>query len=95
MPRIVMYEEGFISDLERIKEFLNDIEVGLHTKFALIFIKKLLVIKNNPKAFTPFGENRIYFLQFGASGYAIQYYYDETLDIIKLLRIKHQKEVGF
>lgn len=43
----------------------------------------------------PFGENRVYFLSFGASGYAIQYNYDERFNIIKLLRIKHQKEVGF
>jgi len=91
----MMYDEKFISDLARIKEFLNNIDVGLHAKFALIFRNKLPAIKDQPKAFMPFGENRIYFLQFGASGYAIQYHYDEKLDIVKLLRIKHQKEAGF
>lgn len=90
-----MYDEAFVDDLERIKEFLDGVEVGFHVKFAKVVKEKLNAIKNNPKAFMPFGENRIYFLAFGASGYAIQYNYNERLDIIKLLRMKHQKEAGF
>jgi len=94
MPRI-MYSEAFINDLQRIKEFLNGVEAGINAKFSARFKEKLIIIKNNPKGFVPFGDNRVYFLSFGASGYAIQYHYDENLDVIKLLRIKHQKETGF
>ena len=94
MPRVI-YTDEFINDLVRIKEFLDNMESGIHAKFALRFKKKLEIIKSMPEAFYPFGKNRIYFLTFGSSGYAIQYYHDEYFNVIKLLRIKHQKEAGF
>jgi mRNA-degrading endonuclease RelE of RelBE toxin-antitoxin system len=94
MPRVI-YSPEFIADLVKIKDFLDNLESGIHAKFAARFRKKLQIIKTMPKAFLPFGDNRIYFLSFGSSGYAIQYYFDENFDTIKLLRIKHQKEAGF
>jgi mRNA-degrading endonuclease RelE of RelBE toxin-antitoxin system len=94
MPRII-YTEQFRTDLIRIKKFLNNLDASIHQKFLMKFREKLEIIKNSPEAFLSFGENRIYFLSFGASGYVVQYYYDKNFEIIKLLRIKHQKEVGF
>ena len=94
MPRVI-YTDEFVDDLMRIKDFLDSMELGIHAKFAVRFKNKLEIIKSMPKAFLPFANHRIYFLSFGSSGYAIQYYYDENFDVIKLLRIKHQKEVGF
>ena len=94
MPRVV-YTPEFLTDLDRIKKFLNHLERSIYKRFTTHFRKKLEIIRHSPKAFLAFGDNRIYFLSFGARGYAIQYHYDESCNEIKLLRIRHQKEAGF
>jgi mRNA-degrading endonuclease RelE of RelBE toxin-antitoxin system len=94
MSRIV-YSDIFIDDLVIIKDFLDHLAPKLYNKFTTQFKRKIKTIKTSPNAFLPVGDNRVYFMEFGSSGYAIQYHYDVTFDVIKLLRIKHQRESGF
>ena len=94
MPQII-YTEAFISDFERLHYFLYEKNPLAAQKLAKLLEEKLDILATIPKAFTSFGEFRLYMLEFGSSGYAILYDYIEDIDQIIMLRIKHQKEAGF
>ena len=91
----IIYTDEFINDFEWLYEFLLDINPITAQKLARLLEEKLELLAIIPKAFTSFGEFRLYLLQFGSSGYAILYDYNEDSDILVLLRMKHQKEAGF
>jgi addiction module RelE/StbE family toxin len=94
MPQIV-YTPEFIDDFERLYAFLHENNPSAAQRLAALLETKLEVLATIPKAFTFFGEFRLYLLEFGSSGYAILYDYKEESDKIIILRIKHQKEAGF
>ena len=91
----IIYTDEFISDFERLYTFLAESNPVAAQKLAALLEEKLDLLVTIPKAFAFFGEFRLYLLRFGSSGYAILYDYDEDLDVIIVLRIKHQKEAGF
>ncbi len=94
MSRII-YTEAFVDDFERVYHFLYEKSPFAAQKLAKLLDEKLELLVSIPQAFTFFGDYRLYFLEFGSSGYAILYHYDEPSDELLLLRIKHQKEAGF
>lgn len=94
MPQII-YTEEFINDFERLFLFLEEKNPMAAQSLAKILQEKLDLLAIIPKAFTFFGEFRLYLLEFGTSSYAVLYDYDEDSDSIFLLRMKHQKEAGF
>lgn len=94
MPRII-YTEEFVNDFERVYSFLHEKNPLAAQRLAGLLEEKLELLATIPKAFTFFGEFRLYMLEFGSSGYAILYDYDEESDQLIILRIKHQKEAGF
>ncbi len=91
----IIYTDEFISDFERLYAFLAEENPIAAQRLALLLEEKLDLLSTIPKAFAFFGEFRLYLLQFGASGYVILYDYNESADILVLLKMKHQKEVGF
>ena len=94
MPQII-YTDEFINDFERLYIFIEEKNPPAAQKLAALLEEKLDLLSSIPKAFAFLGEFRLYLLQFGSSGYAILYDYNEELDTITILRIKHQKEAGF
>ncbi len=94
MSRII-YTEAFVDDFERAYHFLHEKSPLVAQKLAKLLDEKLELLLSIPQAFTFFGDYRLYFLEFGSSGYAVLYHYDELGDELLLLRIKHQKEAGF
>ena len=94
MPKIV-YTEKFIDDFEHIHTFLNEKNPLAAQRLAGLLAEKLALLSTIPKAFTFFGDYRLYLLEFSSSGYAILYDFNEDADVLVVLRIKHQKEAGF
>ncbi len=91
----IIYTPEFINDFERVYNFLAEKNPIAAQNLAGILEEKLELLATIPKAFVFFGEFRLYLLEFGSSGYAILYDYNEELDTITVLRIRHQKESGF
>lgn len=91
----IIYTPEFINDFERVYNFLVEKNPISAQTLAVMLEEKLELLATIPKAFVYFGEFRLYLLEFGSSGYAILYDYNEELDIITVLRIRHQKESGF
>lgn len=94
MPRII-YTAAFVDDFDRVFSFLHEKNPLAARKLAGLLSEKLELLASIPQAFTFLGEYRVYFLEFGSSGYAILYDYDQDADSLLLLRIRHQKEAGF
>jgi|GEM_PF-6474078 len=91
----IIYTAEFIGDFELLYTFLHEKNVVAAQKLAMLLENKLELLATIPKAFPFFGEYRLYLLEFGSSGYAILYDFDEDADLLILLRMKHQKEAGF
>ena len=94
MPQ-VKYTDEFINDFDRLYMFLSEKNPLIAKKLAKLLEDKLEILASMPKAFSLLGEYRLYILEFGSSGYAILYDYNEDYNVITLLRMKHQKEAGF
>lgn len=94
MPQII-YTDEFINDFERVYKFLANKNLIAAQNLAKLLEEKLDLLATIPRAFAFLGEFRLYLLEFGSSGYVILYDYNEKLDTITILRIKHQKESGF
>lgn len=91
----IIYTDEFVNDFERLYTFLAEKNPITAQNLAGLLEEKLGLLVTIPRAFAFFGEFRLYLLEFGSSGYAILYDYNEKLDTITILRIKHQKEGGF
>lgn len=91
----IIYTEEFMNDFELLYTFLKEKNSTSAQKLAKLLEEKLELLSSIPRAFPFFGEYRLYLLEFGSSGYAILYNFDEEADLVILLRMKHQKEAGF
>lgn len=91
----IIYTEDFLNDFDYLYHFLNEKNPLAAHRFANLLDKKMNLLSSIPETFSFLGDYRVYFLSFGSSGYTISYHYDENIDSLILLRIKHQKEAGF
>lgn len=95
MAQIVYSVEAF-ADFERIIEFLFDasppsaheIVTNIQSAISIIAIHPLIGRKRD--AF-----RRELIISFGRSGYVAMYRYDAAYDVVRVLRIRHQREAGF
>jgi plasmid stabilization system protein ParE len=90
------YAPGFFTDLERLTQFLLD----LHPEDALglgeIIFDGLETLKQHPKIGRPYRlPLRELVISRGRSGYLALYRYNPITDKILVLRIRHQREVGY
>ena len=83
-------------DLERLTDFLLA-SLPEHA-FATVdlVLKALEILRDHPKVGRPIGQGlRELVISRGASGYLALYQYDEAFDLAVVLRIKHQRELGY
>jgi plasmid stabilization system protein ParE len=92
----VIYAAEALADLERLAEFLLEqapesaaAVLGRVTDAIEILVDHPLIGRRVE------GELRELVILRGASGYLALYRFDSVLDIVRLLRIRHQREVGY
>lgn len=84
------------ADLERLTDFL--LENAPDHAFATtdIVLSALEILARHPKVGRPVGQGlRELVIARGASGYLALYQYDEPHDVAVVLRVRHQREVGY
>jgi plasmid stabilization system protein ParE len=92
----VIYAAEALADLERLAEFLLEqapesaaAVLGRVTDAIEILVDHPLIGRRVE------GELRELVILRGASGYLALYRFDSVLDIVRLLRIRHHREVGY
>jgi plasmid stabilization system protein ParE len=95
MPQ-VRFAPAALRDLERLREFLRTKNPAAAKRAAAAIIKSVQLLGEQPQMGRPVDHLPAQFrelpIQFGASGYVARYRYAD--DIVTVLAIRHQKEVG-
>jgi plasmid stabilization system protein ParE len=95
MPQVI-YSPGAIRDLQRLREFLQPKNPASAQRAAETILKAVKVLGLHPhigRLVEELPEYREWPINFGDSGYVARYRFDG--DIVTILGIRHQKEVGY
>ena len=93
----IVYHDKARDDVQRLVEFLieSDIDVALAT-FGIIE-EGVSVLKNHPEIGRPTEEDNLRELVIsrGRTGYIALYEFDVLLELVVVLRVKHQREADY
>lgn len=92
----VTYSELALQDLERIVEFLLDASPESAPATFRQIQGAIEILSDHPRiGRRARGELRELVISVGASGYLALYRYDAVLDLVRIVRIRHQREAGY
>jgi plasmid stabilization system protein ParE len=92
----IIYSDAAFADFERVVEFLLDSspasvdEVVENIQSAVMILTDHPLISRKRDAF-----RRELVISYGRSGYVAMYRYDAAYDVVRILRVRHQREAGF
>jgi plasmid stabilization system protein ParE len=85
-----------MEDLERLGEFLLQNKMPNATRLHATILDAIAILEDHPKIGRRINaELRELVISQGRSGYLALYRYDEAQDIVRLLRVRHQREAGY
>ena len=92
----MIYADGALRSFERIFEFVAATDPGLAITTVDVIADALDILTRHPLIGRPLADGRHELLiSRGRSGYVALYRYNELLDIVFVLAIKHQREAGY
>jgi plasmid stabilization system protein ParE len=93
----VAYHERAQLDLIRLVDFLIETDINSALATFDIIEDGISLLKNHPEIGRPIQGNNLRELVIsrGRTGYIALYEYDPRAEIVIILKIKHQREVGF
>ena len=96
MAQIVYSNEAF-TDFERIIEFLLERSAELAVPEALETIRSAIgILEAHPLIGRRIDEHiRELVISRGVAGYLALYRFDPAFDVVRILRIRHQREAGY
>ncbi len=90
----LIYSAGALADLERVSDFLRASHPVQADETAALIVEALALLRRHPLVGRRRGRLRELVVSRGSSGYVAAYTFDPTRDVVKVLRIRHQREVG-
>lgn len=95
MAQIIYSDEAFV-DFERIIDFLLDASTSSASDIVANIQSAILILADHPLI----GRKRDAFrreliISHGRAGYVAMYRYDPAYNVVRILRIRHQREAGF
>ncbi len=95
MARVV-YSAAALEDLERIVDFLRDTSPDSALEALMQIRSAITVLGSHPRiGRRVLGQMRELVISYGASGYVALYRVDASLALVRILRIRHQREAGY
>ena len=93
----VIYSAAALDDLERIVAFLLEKSSAQSAALALAQVRKAIdILASHPRIGRRVrAQLRELVISHGASGYLALYRFDAALDVVAVLRIRHQREAGY
>lgn len=92
----VIYAAEALADLERLAEFLLEQSPESAPAVVARVIEAVEILSDHPLIGRRVeGELRELVILRGASGYLALYRFDPVRDVVRLLRIRHQREAGY
>ena len=92
----VIYAEAALQDLERIVEFLLEASPGSASLAVRRIRRALDVLSDHPRIGRRVrAQIRELVISHGATGYLALYRFDPSLALVRILRVRHQREAGY
>jgi plasmid stabilization system protein ParE len=92
----IVYSRRAIEDLERLAEFLVEAAPESMAYALEAIIEAFGVLEHHPLIGRRVeGEKRELVISRGSTGYLALYRFDPAGDTVRILRIRHQREVGY
>lgn len=94
MPRLTLTSKA-IDDLARVREFLAQKSPQAAVKAQNTIIEHLQKLQRYPAIYRPVADRpdeREIVIAFGSYGYVLRYRYDQSADLVLVLRVWHQRE---
>ena len=95
MPQVI-FTQIALQDLARLSDFLHTSNPQAVKQAGAAIVKAVKLIATYPQAGRPDEDDSEYrelIIDFGSSGYVAKYHYKN--DLVTVVKIKHQKEVGY
>lgn len=95
MPQVI-FTQIALQDLARLSDFLHTSNPQAAKQAGAAIVKAVKLIATYPQAGRPDEDDIEYrelIIDFGSSGYVAKYHYKN--DLVTVVKIKHQKEVGY
>jgi plasmid stabilization system protein ParE len=91
----VIYSLEALSDLERVEEFFGE-DVAMARKALARIFDCVTLLRSSPELGRPVaGGLRELVISRGATGYLALYRFDARLDLVRVLRLRRQRETGY
>jgi plasmid stabilization system protein ParE len=97
MPQVVLSENA-VANLKKLYDFLQQSNYSIASKAIQTINNAFLPLQKMPFLGRVLEENNILYelvIKFGNSGYIALYSYDDHIDMVVILAIKHQREFEY
>ena len=95
MAKVIYSDEAF-SDLERIVEFLLETSPKAAAQALESIISAIGILEAHPFIGRRLDDHiRELVISRGATGYLALYRFNPALDVVRILRVRHQREAGY
>ncbi len=95
MARLI-YSAAALADLERLTDFLLESDPAAAERTAELIEEALNILRRHPHIGRPAEEGlRELIISRGRSGYVALYQVVDDLDLVFVLRLRHQREAGY
>lgn len=92
----VFLSNAALQDLQRLEEFLVESKDPLVGEWVEFILDALQVLTHQPGIGRPVGGGlRELIISRGRSGYLARYEFDQANDLVRVARIRHQRESGY
>jgi plasmid stabilization system protein ParE len=92
----LIYSKGALNNFEHILEFLLETEPALAYRVIDNIADAIEILQRHPLIGRPLeNEKHELLISRGKTGYVALYRYDESLDIVFVLALRHQREAGY
>ena len=92
----VVYSEEALADFERIIEFLLGTSSEAATRAVADIRKAIAILEFHPLIGRRVDDQlRELVISRGATGYLALYRFDPALEVVRILRLRHQSEAGY
>jgi addiction module RelE/StbE family toxin len=92
----LIYSQRALADLERLADFLLETEPAAALETVTLISEAVQILENHPLVGRPAEHDmRELVISRGRTGYLTLYSYEEALDVVLILAIRHQREAGY
>ena len=92
----VIYSRSAFSDLERLAEFLAESAPEAAIAAVDVIRDGIEILARHPLIGRPCEEElRELLISYGESGYVVLYSYEQPQDVVLVLAMRHQREMGY